>query len=90
MGRLVHRDTLHSDCAGPAADLLCHGGFTDTGASGDPLDIEALTSRASLEPYLTTAREILAGYPAQFRCITSALRESLDTMEERDFGSTGG
>jgi hypothetical protein len=46
-------------------------------------DIEELTGVASLEPYLTTAREILARRAAEFSCITAALRRNLETMEDR-------
>src|ERR1019366_847072 len=79
--------SIESQCvvkaAGPAADMLYLGGFGENEASGDLRDIEHLTGKASLEPYLGMAKEILAGYPAQFKSITTLLRESLENVEER-------
>lgn len=72
--------------AGPAADMLYLGEFGEQGASGDLRDIEHLTGKASLEPYLGIAKEILAGYPAQFKCIATLLHESLENVEERTLG----
>jgi hypothetical protein len=69
--------------AGPAADLLYQGGFSDESASGDLHDIEGFTGRASLEPYLSMAKEILAEHPTPFTCITAALREAIETAEDR-------
>jgi hypothetical protein len=68
--------------AGPAADLLYQGGFSDESASGDLRDIERLTGRASLEPYLSMAKEILVRYPTQFRCIIAALSKAIETAED--------
>jgi hypothetical protein len=67
--------------AGPAADLLYQGGFSDESASGDSHDIENLTGHGSLEPYLTTAKEILIKYPTQFPRITTALRKAIETED---------
>jgi hypothetical protein len=72
--------------AGPAADILYLGGFGEKEASGDLRDIEQLTGTASLEPYLSRAKEILARYPTQFKSITTLLRESLENVEERTLG----
>jgi len=63
--------------AGPAADLLISGAINEQGASGDLQDIQALTGSASLEPYLSTAKEILAARREQLACITAALRQKL-------------
>jgi hypothetical protein len=62
------------------------GGFGEKEASGDLRDIEQLTGTASLEPYLSRAKEILARYPTQFKSITTLLRESLENVEERTLG----
>jgi len=72
--------------AGPAADTLYYGGFSEKGASGDLRDIERLTGKASLEPYLGIAKEIVAGYPDQFKRITALLRQSLQDVEEWTLG----
>jgi hypothetical protein len=69
--------------AGPAADILSRGGFTEEGASGDLQDIEDLTGIASLEPYLGQAKSILAHYEKEFNCIAAALKESLESSDER-------
>jgi hypothetical protein len=69
--------------AGPAADVIYHGGFTEIGASGDLHDIQQLTGVESLEPYLTTAKGILVGYDEKFHCIAASLRQSVETMGER-------
>jgi hypothetical protein len=74
--------------AGPAADVIYRGGFTEIGASGDLKDIQELTGVASLEPYLTTAKEILTGSDEQFHCIAASLRRSVETMEERTLAAT--
>jgi hypothetical protein len=71
--------------AGPAADILFQGGLDEAGASGDLRDIELLTGRKSFDPYLEVAKDILARYSNEFRCITSALRLSLD-IQERTLG----
>ena len=63
--------------AGAAADVLYFGGFSEKGVSKDLCDIGDLTGKASLEPYLGVAKQILAGYSAQIECMTAALRESL-------------
>lgn len=57
--------------AGPAADMLYFGGFNEQAL--DLLDIERLTGKSSLEPYLGRAKEILAGYAAQVKSITTLL-----------------
>jgi hypothetical protein len=72
--------------AGPAADELYRGGFSGKGASVDLRDIALLTGKASLEPYLGMAKEILAGYPNKFKCIAAALRKSIDSVPERTLG----
>ena len=76
--------------AGPAADVLCQGGFSDESASGDLHDIEVLTGEASLEPYLSTAKEILARYPTQFNRIVATLRANIENGEERDVETLAG
>jgi len=72
--------------AGPAADTMYLGGFGEKEVSGDLRDIENLTGIASLEPYLGRAKQILAGYPAQFKSITTLLHQSLENVEERTLG----
>ena len=72
--------------AGPAADVLYFGRFSEEGARGDLRDIEQLTGNAGLEPYLSTAQEILAGYRTQFKCLTTLLRETLENFEDRTLG----
>jgi len=72
--------------AGPAADILFNGGPDEQSARRDLQDIENLTGRASLEPFLGTAKSILAGYASEFRCITKAFRNALGLEEERSLG----
>jgi hypothetical protein len=69
--------------AGPAADILFRGGFTEQAASGDLADIKTMTVRAELEPYLGKAKTILSGYAGQFQCIARALQDAIDSDEER-------
>jgi hypothetical protein len=69
--------------AGPAADLLIRGAIDEQGASGDSRDIQVLTGNASLEPYLSTAKEVLTERREQLACITAALRQKLLKPEER-------
>jgi hypothetical protein len=86
--------TIETHCvvkaAGPAADVLFFGGFSEKGASGDLADIEGLTGKASLDPYLGVAKEILATYAEQIKCIAAALRERLENVEERRLGTLPG
>jgi hypothetical protein len=72
--------------AGPAADLLHSGTFTEESARGDLKDIKALTGIASLEPYLEKARAILTQYPNQRTCVASLLRGCLEEVNERSMG----
>jgi hypothetical protein len=72
--------------AGPAADLLYDHPHNEQTVSGDINDIEALTGEACLEPYLTQAKEILAGYSHEFHRMTTALHESMGSIEERTLG----
>jgi hypothetical protein len=72
--------------SGPAADILYFRGFSEAAASGDLRDIEELTGKASLEPYLGMAQEILVGYSTQLKGIATLLRESLENFEERTLG----
>jgi hypothetical protein len=72
--------------AGPAADIVYFGSFSEKGASKDLADIEELTGNKSLDPYLTKAQEILVGYKDQFGCMTAALRASLQNGEQRILG----
>ncbi len=69
--------------AGPAADLLIRGAINEHGATGDLQDIQAFTGIASLEPYLTTAKEILTERRELLARITAALRQKLLNPEER-------
>jgi len=69
--------------AGPAADLLFRGGFTERAASGDLADIKDMTGRAELEPFLGKAKAILSGYAKEFDCIARSLRVAIDSEEER-------
>jgi hypothetical protein len=66
--------------------LLIRGEISDSGASGDLHDIEALTGTASLEPHLSAAKEILLERRVQLGRITAALRENLWGAEERYLG----
>jgi hypothetical protein len=87
-GMLVHAVFQHSTdwsmetrctvmAAGPAADLLVRGAVSESGASGDLHDIEALTGVASLEPYMTTAKDILIEKRIYLGRIAAALRGNL-------------
>jgi hypothetical protein len=82
--------TVETQCvvkaAGPAADILFRGAFDERAASGDLSDIRALTGRASFEPFLEMAINILAGREAEFNCIADALRFALEKDEERTLG----
>lgn len=69
--------------AGPAADILYFGAFSESAARQDLKDIEDLTGKASWEPYLATATEVVAKYPLELKCLTSSLRQSLENVEER-------
>lgn len=84
----LRNSTVENECvvkaAGPAADLLFHGGFDEISARGDLQDIENLTGQSSFEPFLETAKAILQQYTGAFRCITSALRYSLEAVTERN------
>jgi hypothetical protein len=71
------------NAAGPAADILFRGGFTEQAASGDLADIKTMTGRAELEPYLGKAKTLLSGYAGQFQCIARALQDAIDSDEER-------
>lgn len=63
--------------AGPAADLLYRGRIDEGGAKGDLDDIEALSGVRALEPYLTRATELLAGYQSEIAWIAERLRAAL-------------
>jgi len=77
---------LQSQCivkaAGPAADFLFRGGFTEQDASGDLADIKALTGQAEFEPFFGKAKTILSGYAREFDCIARALRAAIDSDAE--------
>jgi hypothetical protein len=55
----------------------------EKGASGDLQDIQALTGTASLEPYLSTAKEILIRRREQLERIAAALQQKLLKPEDR-------
>lgn len=82
--------TIETQCvvltADPAADILFHGSLDEVAASGDLKDIETLTGRASLEPFLTSALDILRDYTNTMNCITDAPRRALESQEERVLG----
>lgn len=86
--------SVHDKCvvkaAGAAADVLFHGAFDEQGAERDLQDIKALTGQASFEPYLGTAKDILSRRKKEFRCITNALRSSLQSEVERTLGPLPG
>lgn len=93
----VHELSVETHCvvkaAGPASDILFHGGLNEQAASVDLREIEMLTGEATLEPYLEQAKNILARYPNEFRCIASSLRRSLEThgyREPYEWGSSVG
>jgi hypothetical protein len=69
--------------AGPAADLLFRGEINEQAASGDLHDIADLTGTASLEPYLSKAKDILIARRKELARITAALRQKLLKAEER-------
>jgi len=69
--------------AGTAADLLIRGQIDEKGASEDLQDIQALTGTASLEPYISTAKEILIARREQMGRITAALQQKVLKSEER-------
>ncbi|MGC2465339.1 MAG: hypothetical protein WA517_09100 [Candidatus Acidiferrum sp.] len=72
--------------AGPAADLLFRGGFTERAASGDLADIKDMTGRAELEPFLGKAKAILSGYAKEFDCIA---RSGLPLTPRRNVSCNG-
>lgn len=72
--------------AGPAADELYFGGYTEQGVSQDLRDIEQLTGIACLEPHLGAAKAILAGYADQIVRISTLLRGQLESVEEWTLG----
>jgi hypothetical protein len=71
--------------AGPAADILYHGGLNDEAASADLRDIESLTGVADLEPYLSTAKQLLAGYADKMEHTVAALRSAILSPQQRTF-----
>jgi hypothetical protein len=71
--------------AGAAADVLYHGGFDDESASGDLRDIESLTGIAALEPYLSTAKQLLSGYADKLERTVTALRNAIVGPQQRTF-----
>lgn len=72
---------IHAQCvilaAGPAAEVLLHGAFDETGATFDLQQIEELSGVASLAPYLDEAKDILIEYSAETHCIADALASAL-------------
>ena len=78
--------TIEAQCivsaAGPAAQALYCGGFTDAEAQGDLANIAEMTGVRSLEPYLTAAKDILRNYPNQIKRIATLLRESFEKDEQ--------
>lgn len=69
--------------AGPAADIIFHNQLNEIAASGDLRDIQGLTGRASLEPYLTTARAILSRHTGEVKCVADALRQRISVENHR-------
>lgn len=83
--------TIDDQCiaaaAGPAADLLCHGMVDEEAASGDLQDVANLTGRASLEPYLDAAKNLLSRHMSELAEMTSALQRALEAETERKMGT---
>jgi hypothetical protein len=72
--------------AGPAADILFYGGYKKLAASGDLKDIETLTGKASFDPFLEKAMDILRQHKANLECIADVTRVALGRQEDRTIG----
>jgi hypothetical protein len=83
-----HRPTIEEECivktAGPAADLLFHGSFGTSEASGDLKDIGVLSNNPnpSFDPFMGRAQELLRAHNEEVQTISHLFETGIKELAD--------